>query len=183
MRFRETKLAGAYLIEPERLGDERGFFARTFCRNEFESAGLPVDIVQCNISFNSRRGTLRGMHFQRRPHPQQKLVRCTSGALYDVIVDLRPDSATFRCWAAFELTPENSNMLFIPEGVGHGFQTLADNTEVFYHMFEFYRRECDSGFRYDDPAFGISWPLEISCIANKDLDWQPFTWTEDPQEQ
>ena len=138
MIFEETKLRGAFVIVPERIEDERGFFARTFCRREFEAHGLNPDLVQCNISFNKAKGTLRGMHYQIAPHAEAKLVRCTAGAIYDVVIDLRPESKTFRQWFGAELTAENRNMLYVPEGFAHGFQTLADESEVSYHHSAFF---------------------------------------------
>jgi len=169
MRFTETKLQGAFILEPELLEDERGFFARTWCRREFEAHGLNSRLVQCNISFNRHRGTLRGMHYQVEPHAEAKVVRCTMGAIYDVILDLRPDSATYKQWLAAELTAENRRMLFIPAGLAHGFQTLVDNTEVFYQMSEFFHPECAGGVRYDDTAFGIGWPLPVTMVSDKDM--------------
>ena len=174
MLFRETKLKGAYVVEPERLEDERGFFARTWCQPEFEAHGLNPRLVQCSISFNRRKGTLRGMHYQAAPHAEAKLVRCTMGAIYDVIIDLRPESDTFRKWVAEELTAENRAALYIPEGLAHGFQTLADNTEVFYQMSESYYPESSRAVRWNDPAFGIEWPLLPTAISSRDLthpDW------------
>ena len=169
MIFTETKLPGAYLIEPERIADERGFFARTWCRREFATHGLSVELAQCNVSFNPRRGTLRGMHYQAAPHAEVKLVRCTMGAIYDVIVDMRPDSATFRQWVAAELSAENRRMLFIPEGFAHGFQTLEDNSEVFYQISAFYAPESARGLRWDDPALAIAWPpAEQRVISPRD---------------
>lgn len=158
MRFLETPLSGAYVIEPELAEDERGFFARTFCQKEFKSHGLNPELVQCSISFNKKKGTLRGMHYQVKPHEETKLVRCTMGAIYDVIVDLRPESITFRKWIAVELSALNRKMLFIPKGFAHGFQTLVDNTEVFYQMSEYYASEHAQGLRWDDPTIGIWWP-------------------------
>src|SRR6266487_3389064 len=158
MIFIETTLKGAFIIEPERLEDERGFFARSFCRKEFEDHGLNPNLVQCSISFNKKKGTLRGMHYQISPHAEAKLVRCTMGAIYDVIIDLRPHLPTFKQWIAVELTAENRQMLYIPEGFAHGFQTLTDNTEVYYQMSQFYYPEYSRGVRWDDPAFGIVWP-------------------------
>jgi dTDP-4-dehydrorhamnose 3,5-epimerase len=168
MLFTETRLKGAYLIDVERRQDERGFFARSWCQEEFESHGLDSRVVQCSLSYNERRGTLRGMHYQEAPHEEAKLVRCTMGALYDVIIDLRPNAATFKKWLAVELTPENRRALYIPEGFAHGFQTLSDNTEVFYQMSEFYHPEAARGLRWDDPAFGIEWPIQALVIAEKD---------------
>ena len=169
MRFIETKLKGAFILEPEFMEDDRGFFARTWCQREFEAHGLDHRLVQCNISFNRHRGTLRGMHYQVEPHAEAKLVRCTMGAIYDVILDLRPESATFKQWLAVELTAENRRMLFIPEGLAHGFQTLMDNTEVFYQMSEFYYPECARGVRYDDPDFAIEWALPVTLVSDKDM--------------
>lgn len=172
MVFTETKLKGAFIIEPEFLRDERGFFARTWCRQEFTSHGLNPRLVQCNISFNRRKGTLRGMHYQATPHAEAKLVRCTRGSIYDVIIDLRPESPTFKQWAASELTESNRLMLYIPEGFAHGFQTLEDDTEVFYQMSEFYHPESARGIRWDDPAFLITWPLSCLTVSTKDNSYQ-----------
>jgi dTDP-4-dehydrorhamnose 3,5-epimerase len=174
MIFTETTLKGAFLIEPERRQDERGFFARTWCQSEFAAAGLQTDWVQCNISFNKERGTLRGMHYQAPPYDEAKLVRCTMGAVYDVIIDLRADSPTFRQWLAAELTSDNRLMLFIPEGFAHGFQTLTDETEVFYHMSQVYAPEYARGVRWDDPAFKISWPAERRIISARDRSFPDF---------
>jgi len=168
MIFSETKLTGAYVIDPERLEDERGFFSRTWCRREFEKQGLNLSMVQCSISFNKKRGTLRGMHYQAHPYQEAKLVRCTMGAIYDVIIDLRPESQTFKQWIAVELTAENRRMIFIPKGLAHGFQTLMDNTEVFYQMSEFFAPECARGVRWNDPQFNIIWPEDDSIISIKD---------------
>jgi dTDP-4-dehydrorhamnose 3,5-epimerase len=174
MIFTETTLTGAFLIEPERLTDERGFFARTWCQQEFAAIGLDPQWVQCNISFNERRGTLRGMHYQAAPYAETKLVRCTMGAIYDVIIDLRPDSATFRQWLAVELTADNRLMLFIPEGFAHGFQTLTDGTEVFYLMSQVYAPEYARGVRWDDSAFKVSWPAEKRVISERDRSFADF---------
>jgi len=168
MKFVETILQGAYLIVPDLLEDERGFFARTFCRREFEEKGLNPDIIQCNISFNKKKGTLRGMHYQVGPHGEVKLVRCTSGAIYDVIVDLRAESPTFRQWIAVELTAENHRMLYIPERFAHGFQTISDNTEVIYHHSVYYSPENERGLRFDDSILGITWPLPVAVISDRD---------------
>jgi dTDP-4-dehydrorhamnose 3,5-epimerase len=174
MIFTETRLQGAYLIEPELRQDERGFFARTWCQNEFAIKSLPTQWVQCNISFNRQRGTLRGLHFQTAPYEEAKLVRCTMGGIYDVIVDLRVDSPTFGQWLAVELTAQNRLMLFIPTGFAHGFQTLADEVEVFYQMSAFYAPECARGVRWDDPAFQISWPVERRIISERDRSFPDF---------
>ena len=174
MIFTELALKGVYLIEPDRREDERGFFARTFCAEEFSAHGLSPTVVQCNISFNRHRGTLRGLHFQAPPHSEAKLVRCTRGNIYDVIVDLHPDSRTFKQWVAIELTADNRRMLYVPEGVAHGFQTLADDTEVLYQMSEFYHPECARGIRWDDPAFEIKWPVANPIISDKDRSFMDF---------
>ncbi len=171
MIFTETKLKGTYIIELEPIADERGFFARSWCQQEFEAHGLNPNLVQCNISFNKKKGTLRGMHYQVAPHEEVKLVRCTKGAIYDVMIDLRPQSSTFKQWIAVELTAENHKMLYIPEGFAHGFQSLADNTEVFYQMSAFYHPECARGIRWDDPAFKIEWPQNERIISEKDLQY------------
>ena len=168
MIFTETSLPGAYLVELERREDERGFFARSFCQREFTDLGLDPCVAQCNISFNHKKGTLRGMHYQLPPYAEAKLVRCTRGAIYDVIVDLRRDSNTFMKWYSVELTVENRAALYIPKDFAHGFQTLADDTEVFYQMSEFYAPEAAGGFRWDNPAIGISWPLTVTMISKKD---------------
>ena len=168
MIFRETKLGGAFIIEPEKLEDNRGFFARAWCEKEFTNYGLNTRLVQCNISFNHKKGTLRGMHYQIPPYEEVKLVRCTQGAIYDVIVDLRPDSSTYRQWVAVELTQENRLMLYIPGELAHGFQTLLDNTEVFYQMSEFYHPESARGIRWNDPLLGIEWPIPMPIMSEKD---------------
>jgi dTDP-4-dehydrorhamnose 3,5-epimerase len=168
MKFLETVLKGAFVIEPERLEDERGFFARVFCEHEFAAHGLETRFVQCSISFNWSRGTLRGMHYQAPPHEETKLVRCTRGAIYDVIVDLRPDSATHRQWIGVELSAENRRMLYVPRGFAHGFQTLQDYCEVFYQISQFHTPEAARAERWDDPALGIRWPLAPSILSQRD---------------
>lgn len=168
MRFIETGLAGAFVIEPECHHDERGLFARTFCEREFEEHGLPGRFVQCNTSWNRRAGTVRGMHWQRSPHGEAKLVRCTRGAIFDAIVDLRPDSSTRLGWFALELSADARRMLYVPEGFAHGFQTLCDGCEVSYQMTGFYRPDAARGFRYDDPGVGIHWPLPASVVSKRD---------------
>ena len=174
MIFRETELNGAFLIEPERLEDNRGFFARAWCRKEFMAHGLTGALVQSNISFNKRTGTLRGMHFQTAPYEEAKLVRCTMGAVYDVIIDLRPDSSTFLRWIAAELTAENHKMLYVPENFAHGYQTLADNTEVFYQVSQFYSPGSEQGLRYNDPTFGIKWPMDVQVISHNARSWPDY---------
>lgn len=168
MIFKETKLKGAYIIEPERMNDERGFFSRTFCQKEFDDHGLDTKVAQCNISFNRMKGTLRGMHYQIAPHEETKLVRCTKGAIYDVIIDLRPNSITLGEWISSEITAENRSMLYIPKQFAHGFQTLEDCTEVFYQMSESYFPECARVIRWNDPDFKIKWPIEKKIILAKD---------------
>ena len=174
MQFIPTIFAGAYLIEPTLISDERGFFARTYCQNEFMSKGLKTDPVQCNISYNKLGGTLRGMHFQRQPDAEAKLVRCTRGSIYDVIIDLRRESQTFAKWATFELTAQNRNALYIPEGFAHGFQTLVDESEVLYQMFSFFAPKSAGGIRWNDPAFQIEWPQKVSIISDKDHSYPDF---------
>ncbi|MBI5418633.1 MAG: dTDP-4-dehydrorhamnose 3,5-epimerase [Deltaproteobacteria bacterium] len=174
MIFTETALKGAYVIDLQPMEDERGYFARSFCRKEFAQYGLKFDVAQCNVSFNRKKGTLRGMHFQLPPKAEAKLVRCARGSIYDVIVDLRSNSPTYCRWTALELTESNLKMFYIPEGFAHGFQTLSDDTEVFYQMFEFYSPEHASGVRWDDPAFGIRWPLDNPVISRKDRSYPLF---------
>ncbi|MBI5080618.1 MAG: dTDP-4-dehydrorhamnose 3,5-epimerase [Chloroflexi bacterium] len=168
MILSKTNLAGAVIVEPERSEDSRGFFARTWCQQEFTEYGLSAAFVQCSISFNKKRGTLRGMHYQAKPFEEAKLVRCTMGAIYDVIIDLRPTSITFQRWVSVELTAENRRALYIPAGFAHGFQTVVDDTEVFYQISEFYHPECARGVRWDDPTFGISWPIENPILSQND---------------
>jgi dTDP-4-dehydrorhamnose 3,5-epimerase len=158
VRLRETPVAGVHLVEPERIADERGHFARTFAADEFTAHGLDARVTQCSTSFNARRGTLRGLHYQAAPHGEAKLVRCTRGAIYDVAVDLRPDSPSYRRWTAAELTADNGRALYIPAGCAHGFQTLVDASEVLYQISTPYVPEAARGVRWDDPAFGIDWP-------------------------
>ena len=174
MLFQETALKGAYIIDLERLEDERGFFARSFCRQEFEARGLNPRVAQCNVSFSPRAGTLRGMHYQVPPFAESKLIRCTMGAIYDVIVDLRPESPSFMRHVGVVLSSDNRRMIFAPEGFAHGFLTLVDNTEVHYQMSEFYAPEHARGFRWNDPAFGIEWPMEVRVIVDRDRDYPDF---------
>ncbi len=176
MKFIPTFLSGAYIIEPEFQEDERGGFSRTFCRKEFEGMGLNPNIAQCNISFNHNKGTLRGMHYQVEPHAEAKLVRCTRGSIYDVIIDLRPEMQEFKKWFSVELSAENQKMLYIPEGFAHGFQTLTDNTEIFYQMSGFYFPESARGVRWDDPCFNIKWPEDNRIISQKDLEYPDFNF-------
>ena len=175
MIFTETALPGAFVIDLERREDERGFFARAFCQREFSELELATHLVQTNVAYSRRRGTLRGLHFQVAPHQEAKLIRCVAGALYDVIVDLRPTSPTFKEWTSVVLTPENRRTLYVPKGFAHGYQTLADRTEMLYHMSEFYAPECERGVRYDDPAFGIHWPdVDERLLSEKDRSWGRF---------
>lgn len=174
MNFLPTKLNGAYIVEPELLEDERGSFARTFCQNEFREHGLKDIFVQCNISLNKKKGTLRGMHYQAPPHDEAKLVRCTAGAVCDVIVDLRRTSPTYRQWISVELTAANRRALYVPEGFAHGFQSLCEDSELFYQMSEFYHPESARGFRWDDAAFAIHWPLAVSRLSQSDRDYPDY---------
>ncbi len=166
MIFSELPLKGAFVIEIERLEDERGFFARTFCVDEFVSHGVVFRIAQCSVSYNGQRGTLRGLHYQAPPHQEAKLVRCTLGAAFDAIADLRPDSPTFKRWAAVELSADNRRMIYIPEGFAHGFQTLADGTEIFYQMSVPYVPEAARGIRWDDPELSIDWPPMATRVVS-----------------
>jgi dTDP-4-dehydrorhamnose 3,5-epimerase len=168
MKFTPTKIPGAYLIEIQPTTDERGFFARSFCADEFHQHGLNSNFTQCNVSFTSKQGTIRGMHYQVAPNTEAKLVRCTKGAIYDIILDLRPESPTFKQWVAAELTAGNHRMFYIPPGCAHGFQTLIDDTEVFYQMSGVYSADAAMGVRWNDPAFGIEIPLAISVINERD---------------
>lgn len=174
MKFIATQLESVFILEIEPHEDERGFFARSFCRDEFQARGLNADIAQCSISFNQRRGTLRGVHYQAAPFAEAKLVRCTAGAIYDLIVDLRPDSATYKQWLAVELTAANRQTLYVPEHFAHGFQSLADETEVFYQISETYHPEASRGIRWNDPSFGFRWPLEELVISERDRNFPDF---------
>ena len=175
MRYTETSLAGAFVVEPEPIEDERGWFARTFCTREFREHGLDPHLEQCNVSWNRRRGTLRGMHLQIAPHEEVKLVRCTTGAVHDVIVDLRPGSPTYRRWLGVELSAHNRRMLYIPAGLAHGFVTLEDETELFYQMSAAYQPAAARGVRFDDPALGIAWPVPIEIVSDKDRSYPDLT--------
>jgi dTDP-4-dehydrorhamnose 3,5-epimerase len=166
MRFIETKLKGAYVIELELVRDDRGYFARTFCVKEFEAHALNPCVAQCNTSYNRRKGTVRGMHYQVPPHAEAKLVRCIRGAIYDVMIDLRPKSPTFKEWVAVELSADNGRMAYVPEGFAHGYQTLEDDSEVLYQMSEVFHPECAKGAKWDDPAFAITWPDTTSPIVS-----------------
>jgi len=172
--FGSTPLPGAAVVDLERREDERGFFARSFCQREFEAQGLETTVAQCNVSFNRRRGTLRGMHWQAAPHGEAKLVRVTRGALWDVIVDLRPESATYCRWFGVELSAENHRALYIPRGFAHGFQTLVDDVEVFYQMSTSYVPDAQRGVRWDDPAFGIEWPILPPFLSERDATYPDY---------
>ncbi len=175
MIFTETPLPGAYVVDVDPRSDERGFFARAWDRNEFAERGLETEIAQCNLSFNHAGGTVRGMHFQRAPHAEVKLIRCTRGAIFDAIVDLRPESPTYTRWFGVELSAENRRWLYVPRGFAHGYQTLADETETFYQVSEFYAPHAERGVRWDDPAFGIKWPLrDEAFLSEKDGSWPDF---------
>ena len=172
--FTETPLAGAFVIDLEPHPDDRGFFARTFCRREFAAHGLNPEVAQCNTSFNRKAGTLRGMHYQKPPTSEAKLVRCVRGGIHDVIVDLRSESETYGKHFATKLTAENRRALFVPQSFAHGFQTLEDESEIEYQMSEYYKVESGAGFRHDDPALAIEWPLPVSSISEQDLAWPSF---------
>ncbi len=174
MKFHATPLKGAYTIELEKRGDDRGFFARFFCEREFEAAGLSMPIVQINNSLTAKAGTLRGMHYQLPPAAETKVVRCIRGALYDVIIDLRPDSSTFGQWFGAELTAENRRMMYVPQGFAHGFITLTDDTEAFYLSSTFYSPEQERGIRFDDPRFGVIWPVAPVDVSAKDKTWPDY---------
>lgn len=174
MTFKETTLIGAFLIDPEKFEDSRGFFARTWCQREFEAHGIAFRQVQCNVSYNKKKGILRGMHFQSAPHEEAKLICCTKGAIFDVIIDLRPGSPTFSQHITAVLTAENHRMIYVPEGFAHGFQTLQDDTEIFYQMSEWYAPEYAKGVRWNDPAFGIQWPDDERLISDRDQNYPDF---------
>lgn len=174
MLFTKTELEGAWIVDAQPARDPRGFFARTFCEREFAAQGLETRFVQHSTSQNVERGTLRGMHFQRAPHAEVKLVRCLKGAILDVIIDLNPTSPTFKRWQAFELSATNMRQLYIPKGFAHGFQTLEDNCEIGYLIAEFYAPDAATGVRWDDPAFGITWPLPVTVMSDKDKTWPDF---------
>jgi dTDP-4-dehydrorhamnose 3,5-epimerase len=174
MTFHESKISGAFEIEPELKTDERGYFARTWCKKEFELYGLSSQLVQCSISFNVHAGTLRGLHYQVAPHAETKLVRCTKGSIYDVVVDLRRESPTFKNWIGVVLTGANHRMLYIPQGCAHGFLTLEPESEVFYQMSEFYNLEAVRGVRWDDPAFQVAWPKKVEVINERDRTYPDF---------
>ena len=175
MIFTETAIKGGYLVDIARHEDHRGFFARAWCRREFEAHGLNPDLAQINVGHSHKKGTLRGLHFQTAPHQEAKLARCTMGAIYDVMVDLRPDSPTYLQWFGVELSAQNRRMLYVPEGCAHGYQTLADGTEMLYQTSDFYAPAQALGVRYDDPAFAIVWPLDVTVISDADKNWPSYT--------
>lgn len=176
MIFNETCIKGAFVVEIEKKGDSRGFFARAFCRKELAAHGLNADVCQANIGVNRSRGTLRGLHYQVAPHEETKLVRCTAGAVFDVILDLRPASPSYKKWLGVELTAETRTMLYVPEGCAHGYLTLADDTEIFYLVSEFYSPSAERGLRWNDPAFGIQWPIAKDLvISDKDRSWPDWS--------
>lgn len=174
MTFQETKLPGVFEVALKPFCDTRGFFARSWCQKEGETHGLNTKVVQCNVSFNAQKGTLRGMHYQGAPNAEAKLVRCTSGSIYDVVIDLRPQSPTFKSWVSVVLTSDKRNMIYVPEGCAHGFLTLEDETEVFYQMSEFYSPGSARGVRWDDPAFQIVWPAKVDVISERDRTYADF---------
>jgi dTDP-4-dehydrorhamnose 3,5-epimerase len=175
MIFSETEVHGAYAIELERIEDGRGFNARMWCQREFEAQGLVAHVKQTNIIFNKHRGTVRGVHYQAAPHSEAKTVRCTRGAIFAVVLDLHRDSPTYRRWAGIELTPDNYRMLYVPATCALGSQALKDDSEIVYQVSEFYHPESGRGVRYDDPAFGIRWPLQVASISEKDKSWPPYS--------
>ena len=174
MIFTETILKNAYVIELEKREDHRGFFARTWDKKEFEERNLNSNLVQCNVSFSKKCGTLRGMHYQKKPFEESKVIRCVKGKIFDVIIDLRSSSSTFKKWFGVELTEENYKMLYVPEGFAHGFQTLEDNSEIIYQVSEFYTPNSELGIHWNDPAFNITWPIEEKIITEKDNSWKLF---------
>ena len=174
MIFSQLPLNGAILTNIEPAGDERGFFARTFCKDEFKKHDIDFSCVQCNISYNKKKGTLRGMHYQAAPHEEAKIVSCIRGAIFDVIVDIRPKSATYKKWYGTELSAKNHALLYVPKGFAHGFQTLTDDSEVYYMMSEYYHPECARGIQWDDQVIMIKWPLQLKTIAKKDEEFADY---------
>ena len=174
MKFTPTTVDGAFVIDVDRICDSRGYFGRLWCANELAAQGLKSNICQSNIGFSEQAGTLRGLHFQKPPHEEVKIVRCTRGSVFDVVVDLRPDSPTFKRWFGTELNPDNASMLYVPEGCATGYITLQDNSEIYYHASEFYAPESATGVRYDDPAFDISWPRPATVLSENDRSWPDF---------
>lgn len=175
MTFKQTKLDGVYVVTQELREDPRGYFTRVFCRHEYENAKIPFDIVQINKSKSVMKGTIRGMHYQREPHAEDKIVQCIKGAIFDVAVDLRPSSPTRGQWVGQELTEDNNTMLLVPKGFAHGFQTLTDNTIVMYFVSQYYTAAAESGIRWNDPAFAITWPIQDATLSEKDAAWPDYT--------
>jgi dTDP-4-dehydrorhamnose 3,5-epimerase len=175
MKFTPTDIQDVFIVELEKREDDRGFFARGFCQREFEEHGMIPQVVQANISYNKYKGTLRGMHYQVSPCEETKFLRCTKGSVYDVIIDMRPESKTYKKWIGVELTDQNYKMLYVPRNFAHGFQTLEDETEVMYLVSEFYAPQTERGVRYNDPSFNIQWPLAVAQISDKDAGWPDFT--------
>ena len=174
MKFSETKLSGAFVIEIEKIEDERGFFTRIWDKKEFKKQGLSSELTQCSVSFNKNKGTLRGMHYQISPSEEIKIVRCTQGKIFDVIIDLRKDSKTYKKWIGIELSQDNYKMLYIPKGFAHGFLTLDENTEIFYQMSNEYNKEMAQGIRWNDPTFSINWPSKITIMSERDMNFEPY---------
>lgn len=171
MEFQPTDIDGAFLVVPKKIGDDRGFFARAWCTHEYEAAGLKATIVQSNMAVSAQKGTLRGLHYQTAPHQEVKIVRCVRGAMFDVIVDLRPASPTYLKWVGYRLDTENHHALYVPEGCATGYMTLEDDTEMYYHTTAAYAPDSATGVRWDDPAFGIEWPLEPTVLSEQDQAW------------
>ena len=171
MKFTETSLKGVYTIDLEPIGDSRGYFSRFWCRKEFDDQGLGFEIAQINSSYNATAGTVRGFHYQQDPHSEAKVVSCTSGRIYDVAVDARPDSPTYLDWFGIELSANDNRQLFIPPGFAHGYQALVDDSQLLYVVSEFYAPDSESGLRYDDPAIGVSWPHQVTSVSDKDANW------------
>jgi dTDP-4-dehydrorhamnose 3,5-epimerase len=175
MKFTETEVNGAYIIELDKIGDDRGFFARVWCKDEFEKRDLDADFVQANKSYSKDKGTIRGLHYQTAPHSEAKLMSCTRGKIFDVIVDLRPDSPSYKRWTGFELSAENRKMFYVPQGCAHAYQTLEDDSEVFYPTTNFYNQKAERGVRWNDPLFNIEWPInEDLIISDKDKNWPDY---------
>ena len=174
MKFSKTELSGAYVIEIEKIEDQRGFFSRVWDKNEFKKQGLSSELIQCSVSFNKNKGTLRGMHYQISPSEEIKIVRCTQGKIFDVIIDLRKDSKTYKKWIGIELSQDNYKMLYIPKGFAHGFLTLDENTEIFYQMSNEYNKETAQGIRWNDPTFSINWPSKITIMSERDMNFELY---------
>lgn len=174
MKFAETRVKGSYVIDVNRIGDSRGYFGRLWCERELEQQGLVSQIKQSNIGFSPEAGTLRGLHYQKAPFQEVKIVRCTRGSVFDVVVDIRPDSPTYRKWYGIELNPENASMLYVPEGCATGYLTLQDDSEIYYNTSEFYAPDAATGIRFDDPLFAIEWPGEIRVISDNDTSWPDY---------